>query len=115
MHCVTPTSAVVAFVLGRVGARKTCQIVVLEAKPGTRSISEEYMMQYQALSCVAWRLSFLRSAVDSTAEAESAKQELADLQGVLEDMYEKVEELQQVLKDHLSTKNALKVTPSVCL
>jgi len=28
---------------------------------------------------------------------------------VLEDMYEKVEELQQVLKEHISTKNALKV------
>jgi len=27
----------------------------------------------------------------------------------LEDMYEKVEELQQVLKEHISTKNALKV------
>ena len=53
--------------------------------------------------------------MDSTAEPESAKQELAELQGVLEDMYEKMEELQQVLKDHLSTKNALKVTPSVCL
>ena len=53
--------------------------------------------------------------MDSTAESKSAKQELADLQGVLEDMYEKVEELQQVLKDHLSTKNALKVTASVCL
>ena len=40
----------------------------------------------------------------------SITQELADLEGVLEDMYEKVEELQQVLKEHLSTKNALKVS-----
>ncbi len=36
-------------------------------------------------------------------------QEQADLESVLEDMYEKVEELQQVLKEHVSTKNALKV------
>ena len=32
-------------------------------------------------------------------------------------MYEKVEELQQVLKEHVSTKNALKVmpTPVICV
>lgn len=41
--------------------------------------------------------------------AEACKQEQADLESVLEDMYEKVEELQQVLKEHISTKNALKV------
>ncbi|KAL3135061.1 hypothetical protein ABBQ32_008006 [Trebouxia sp. C0010 RCD-2024] len=45
-----------------------------------------------------------------TADGDSgaAQQELTDLKSVLEDMYEKVEELQQVLKEHLSTKNALK-------
>jgi len=42
--------------------------------------------------------------------AEASKQEQADLESVLEDMYEKVEELQQVLKEHISTKNALKVS-----
>ena len=44
-----------------------------------------------------------------TSGSDSAEQELTDLEGALEDMYEKVEELQQVLKEHLSTKNALKV------
>lgn len=39
------------------------------------------------------------------------------MESVLEDMYEKVEELQQVLKEHVSTKNALKVmpTPVICV
>ena len=50
-----------------------------------------------------------------TAEgaAVTVRREVADLEGVLEDMYEKVEELQQVLKEHLSTKNALKVCASI--
>ncbi|KAL3162686.1 hypothetical protein ABBQ38_008730 [Trebouxia sp. C0009 RCD-2024] len=48
--------------------------------------------------------------VAGTADGGSsaAQLELTDLESVLEDMYEKVEELQQVLKEHLSTKNALK-------
>ncbi|KAL0043275.1 hypothetical protein WJX79_000079 [Trebouxia sp. C0005] len=48
------------------------------------------------------------SAGASTSASESSKQEQADLESVLEDMHEKVEELQQVLKEHISTKNALK-------
>lgn len=48
------------------------------------------------------------SAAASTSASEASKQEQADLESVLEDMYEKVEELQQVLKEHISTKNALK-------
>ncbi|DBA78663.1 hypothetical protein WJX77_011361 [Trebouxia sp. C0004] len=47
-------------------------------------------------------------AAASTSASEASKQERADLESVLEDMYEKVEELQQVLKEHISTKNALK-------
>lgn len=43
------------------------------------------------------------------AGSNAGSKEVADLESVLEDMYEKVEELQQVLKEHLSTKNALKV------
>lgn len=52
--------------------------------------------------------------VTGTAEgaADAVRREVADLEGVLEDMYEKVEELQQVLKEHLSTKNVLKVCAS---
>ena len=45
----------------------------------------------------------------AAGKGDAARQELTDLESVLEDMYEKVEELQQVLKEHLSTKNALKV------
>lgn len=50
-----------------------------------------------------------------TADASADRQEVADLESVLEDMYEKVEELQQVLKEHVSTKNALKVCACVLL
>lgn len=48
------------------------------------------------------------SAAASTSASEACTQEQADLESVLEDMYEKVEELQQVLNEHISTKNALK-------
>lgn len=49
-------------------------------------------------------------------QAEAAQKELADLESVLEDMYEKVEELQQIVKEQISTKNALKVSACVqCL
>lgn len=49
-------------------------------------------------------------------QAEAAQKELADLESVLEDMYEKVEELQQIVKEQISTKNALKVSTCVqCL
>ena len=41
--------------------------------------------------------------------ADTDQQELADLQAVLEDMYDKVDELKQVLKEYLSTKNSIKV------
>ena len=57
-------------------------------------------------------------SADATADAADAsaeRQEVEDLESVLEDMYEKVEELQQVLKEHLSTKNALKVCAFVLL
>ena len=47
--------------------------------------------------------------MNQRCSAEAGEQEQADLESVLEDMYEKVEELQQVLKEHISTKNALKV------
>jgi len=47
--------------------------------------------------------------VNQRCSAEAGEQEQADLESVLEDMYEKMEELQQVLKEHISTKNALKV------
>ena len=43
-------------------------------------------------------------------QGEAARKELADLESVLEDMYEKVEELQQIVKEQISTKNALKVS-----
>ena len=43
-------------------------------------------------------------------QAEAARKEMADLESVLEDMYEKVEELQQIVKEQISTKNALKVS-----
>ena len=42
-------------------------------------------------------------------DADADWQELADLQAVLEDMYDKVDELKQVLKEYLSTKNSIKV------
>ena len=55
------------------------------------------------------------SLAAGTADANADRQEVADLESVLEDMYEKVEELQQVLKEHLSTKNALKVCAFVLM
>lgn len=51
-------------------------------------------------------------AAESVAvlEAEAARKELVELESVLEDMYEKVDELQQIVKEQVSTKNALKVS-----
>ena len=46
----------------------------------------------------------------ASLQAEAARKEMADLESVLEDMYEKVEELQQIVKEQISTKNALKVS-----